>query len=266
MQTVFALPPVEHVRLAADLGCGSISTGLHAFPFNPEGYSQVSLGDDPIARREMIAVMRDLGVVIGLGEGCNIRPGMDMSVYAPDLDILCELGVKLVNAVSLDPDLSRSFDQFARFAEMAEARGMRSSVELCPALTIPDLETALQVVRHVGRPGFGLLIDTMHLCSSGSGARELAALDPAMIFYVQICDALLAPQGSDYSDEASNRLSPGEGELPLAALLAQIPRDVIISVEMPQRRRADAGVGPRERAAQAIDATRRLLSLREGNA
>lgn len=260
MQTVFALPPLEHLRLAAELGCSSISTGLTSFGFNPQGYPPSSLRDDAPLRREVIAAMADLGVVIGLGEGCNVRPLTDVRDLAADLDVMQELGVRLVNTVSLDPDLDRSFDQFATLAEMVEARDMRSSVELCPILTVDSLETALAAVRHAGRDSFGLLIDTLHFHRSGARPADLAALDPALISYIQLCDGPLTSRFPQYSDETMERMVPGDGELPLAEILALVPADVIVSVEVPQRGLAEAGVGPRERAARCVDGTRRLLA------
>src|SRR5262245_49575160 len=89
--SVFGLPPVEHVNLAADLGCGYISTGLTQLPFNPHNYPAWSLRDDPVLRRAMITAMRDRGVAIGLGEGLIVRPGIEARDNARDLDLMAEL-------------------------------------------------------------------------------------------------------------------------------------------------------------------------------
>src|SRR5882724_8235171 len=112
--SVFGLPPVEFVNLAADLGCRYISTGLDPIDYNPHGYPRFSLREDKALRREMVAAMRDRDVSISLGEGFTIRPGLDVCEQrAADLDVMRELGVKRINTVSMDPDLGRTFDQFA---------------------------------------------------------------------------------------------------------------------------------------------------------
>jgi hypothetical protein len=104
--SVFGLPPVEFVNLAADLGCRYISTGLEPIEYNPHGYPRFSLREDTALRREMVAAMRDRGVSISLGEGFTIRPGFDVCKQrAADLDVMCELGVKRINTVRMDPDL-----------------------------------------------------------------------------------------------------------------------------------------------------------------
>src|ERR1700681_730537 len=100
--SVFGLPPVEFVNLAADLGCQHISTGLTSFGYNPHNYRSFSLRDDAALRHDMLAAMRDRGVTISLGEGLTVRKGGDVRDYASDLDIMCELGVERINTVSMD--------------------------------------------------------------------------------------------------------------------------------------------------------------------
>jgi sugar phosphate isomerase/epimerase len=177
---------------------------------------------------------------------------------------MCELGVKRINTLGLDPDTSRNFDQLARLAQMAAERGLQITLEFGPRLGVGDLRTALAAVRHVGRPNFRLLIDAMHVVRSGSGAAELAALNPDVIGYVQLCDAPLISRFSQYADEAKyERMVPGTGELPLLDLLAVLPPHLTISIEVPQRSLAEAGVGPHERLGRCVEATRGLLARLE---
>jgi len=84
-------------------------------------------------------------------------------------------------------------DQFGALADLAAVFGVELTTELAPGLTVADLPTALAAVRDVGRSNFRLLIDTMHLVRSGSGASDLARIDPNLIGYIQLCDAPLAP-------------------------------------------------------------------------
>jgi sugar phosphate isomerase/epimerase len=254
--TVLGLTPLEFVNLVADLGCNCISTGLSGMP----GYTSFSLRDDKALRREMIAAMRDRGVSISLAEGCLVRPGHDIRDLAGDFDIFQELGAERINTVSIDPDLGRSLDQFGMLAEMSAARGMESSLELCPILTINNLTSAVAAVRHVGRKDFTLLLDTMHLGRSGATAAEIAALNPPMIGYVQLCDAPLMPTNPSYMDEATfDRMVPGEGELPLREYLSAVPADVVVSLEVPSRTLEKAGLSLRDRLERCVKAARALL-------
>ncbi len=105
-----------------------------------------------------------------------------------------------------------------------------------------------------------MVIDVMHLFRSGSTAANLATIDPALIAHVQNCDAPWTSPAMSYGAEAlHHRLPPGDGELPLAEVLAVLPRDVVVSLELPMLSRAEAGQGPRERLAGAVATTRAML-------
>jgi sugar phosphate isomerase/epimerase len=259
--SVFGLPPTEFVALAADLGCRYISTALLGFPLAPLGYPPFSLKDDATLRKDLLAVMNDCGVAISLGDGVMLLPGADVHALSADLDVLAELGVPRINAVSLDPDLGRTFDQFAALTELAAQRSMQTLVEPVPGLTVGGLPTAVAARDHVGRPEFRLLIDTMHLVRSGSGAADLAAIDPDHVGYAQLNDTTLRPRTDNYMEEAIyERMVPGDGELPLHDILSALPADVVIELEVPRRSLALAGVSPIDRLRPCVDAARRLLS------
>ncbi|CAN7154538.1 TIM barrel protein [Phenylobacterium sp. LjRoot225] len=258
--SVFGMSPVELVGLAADLGCETISLGLAPLDANPHNYPPYSL-TDPVLRREFPAALRDRGVAFALAEGFFVLPGRDVSAYAADLDLMCEFGAERINTLCLDPDRTRGFDQLGALVEMAAARGLRTTLEFLPASPVGDLAAAAAAVRHVGRPEFGVLVDAMHLMRSGGSAAELAALDPALIGYAQLCDVPLQRTDMSYADEAKyERMVPGEGELPLFDILAALPRDLVIGLEVPQRSLAEAGVGPHERLGRCVKAARDLLA------
>jgi len=260
--SVFALPPVEFVNLAADLDCQHISTIVQGQPLVPLDFPPFSLKDAAL-RKELLAAMNDRGVSISLGDGFLVLPGADMRNFCSDLDVLAELGVPRINVVSLDPDLRRTFDQFAALTELGAQRNIETDVEPVPGLTIGDLPTALVALDDVGRPDFRLLIDTMHLVRSGSSAADLSALDPQHIGYAQLNDTTLQPRIDNYMEEAMyERMVPGEGELPLRDILAALPPDIVIELEVPRRSLALAGISPIDRLRPCVDAARRLLAER----
>jgi sugar phosphate isomerase/epimerase len=259
--TVFGLPPVEYVTLAADVGCRHISTGLIPFSYNPHGYPAWSLRDDAKLRREMIAAMRDRGVSISLGEGFAIRAGMDVAERANDLAIFCELGVKRINTVAFDPDLQRNIDQIGKLAEMAKIHGVELTLEAPPTSVIGNFNAARAAVREINSMNLRLMIDTMHFVRSGSLISELANADKSLISYVQLSDVPLTSANPNYQDEAMfERLPPGEGELPLLEILNVLPRDLVYSLEIPNRAQAEAGVSAHEWSNRCAAGARRLFA------
>jgi len=262
----FGLPPVDFVNLTADLGCRYMSAVVQAQQLLPLGYPPFSLKDDAALRKDLLAAMNHRGVTISLGDGFLVLPGADMRTFSADLDVLAELGVPRINVVSLDPDLPRTFDQFAVLTELAAQRSIQTVVEPVPSLTVGDLPTALTAKEHVGRPDFRLLIDAMHLVRSGSSVADLAAIDPDHIGYAQLNDTTLQPRIENYMEEAMfERMVPGEGELPLRDILSALPSDIVIELEVPQRSLTLAGVSPMDRLRPCVEAARRLLSERSGN-
>jgi sugar phosphate isomerase/epimerase len=256
--SVFGLPPVEFVNLAADLDCGYISLGLMPIDKNPHDYPAYSL-EDPALQRELKAAMRDRGVKIANTEGFFVLPGRDVDAFACALDMMAELGTERINTIGLDPDQARCFDQLARLAELAGARGVMTTLEFVIGCPIGDLPTAVAAWRHVGRPDFKLLVDPMHLFRTGSSAADVAALGPDAVGYAQLCDCTRVAR--DQMHEARyERMVPGEGELPLLDLVKVLPKDMPIGMEIPQLSLAERGVGPLERLGRCAEASRRLFA------
>lgn len=259
MLTLMGLPPVDHIRLAAELGCVSISTGLKRMPLTMFGraelYPDWSLESDAALRREVKGALADTGVHIGLGEGFRVDAAADVSRFAGPLDIMAELGARRINAISLEPDLNRAIDQFGLLADMVMARGMRFLVEFAPANALSDVEGALKIVEALGRERCGMMLDAMHFFRSGGKVEQVADLP---VLYAQLCDAPLVSPGLSYMEEAMfSRLVPGEGELPLRDWIAALPADCEIGIEVPNLARLDS-LGAKEHARGVVEAARGL--------
>ncbi|MFM5931860.1 MAG: sugar phosphate isomerase/epimerase family protein [Novosphingobium sp.] len=264
--THMGMPPVELVKLVAANGCTGISAALGPMPiamfgfpdFHP--YADWSLENDPALRREMKAAMADTGVRIELGEGFRAGADRDVANYAHGLDLMAELGAQRINAVSMEPSLERTYDQLALLADMVIARGMLFTIEFAPMNTINNLASAMAAIDHIGAGRARVLIDAMHLFRSGGSVADVAALDPDVIGYAQLCDVpLAAPEGVPYFQEATlARLVPGTGELPLADWIAALPADLPIGIEVPRLADMAAGLNPRDHLANVVKAARAL--------
>lgn len=255
--TGHGLTPPEFIALAARLGVPRL--GLAPMPIVrfPEDRPAWDLRDAGL-RRDTVAALKAHGVEVVLGEGFMIHPAMDMANAGADLDLMAELGARAVNCVGLDPDPTRSREQFARFARGAAERGMRATVEFLPGMPVATLADAVDHVRASGVSGAGVLIDAMHFFRSGSQVSDLAALDPALIGHVQLCDMPVGLSDADYMDGAKNeRLVPGQGILPLREFVDALPDGQVLGIETPQR---SLGATPdAERIAAALAATEALL-------
>lgn len=264
MLTLLGMPPVEYVKLASELGCVSVSTGLSGLPLTMFGitdyapYPMWSLRDDPALRREMIAAMRDTGVKIGLAEGFSAKSDADVSAFAADLDIFAELGAVRLNAICMEDDMAMATDQLGKLAAMAAERGMVFTIEFFPSEGINSFERVLQVIDGIGRDKAKVLLDSMHFFRTGGTLEKLAAVGTDVIGYVQLADAPNTPPGDSYfMDAMFARLVPGQGELPLRELIAALPADMPISLEVPRLGDLKA-MGGRAHTARVIEAARAL--------
>jgi len=260
MLTLYGMPPVDHVRLAGELGCAAISTGLMRMPMamfgKDELYPEWSLLEDKALRGEMKAAMADCGVHVGLGEGFRVAPEIEVANYGPQLDIFAELGARTINAIGMEPDAARSLDQYGVIAGMVRARGMDFVIEFAPPHAIDTAEAALRIADALGHDRCGLLVDAMHFFRSGGTVEQLATLP---VRYAQMCDVpRAAPEGVSYMQEAMfERRVPGAGELPLAEWVAALPADCEIGLEVPNLARVQS-LGARDHAAEAVNAARAL--------
>jgi sugar phosphate isomerase/epimerase len=109
----------------------------------------------------------------------------------------------------------------AGVAERAAARGLTATLEFIPDTGVPDLATAVGIVRLAGRPNLSVLVDSWHLARSGGSLGDLEALAPGAVGALQISDRKAPAPGEAYVP-MSGRLPPGDGELPLAAWLRAI--------------------------------------------
>ncbi|SKB79506.1 sugar phosphate isomerase/epimerase family protein [Sphingopyxis flava] len=257
---VFGLSPVELVHIAADLDCQFIGTVPAPIDYNPENYPKWNLMEDAGLRRDLKAALKDRGVELLLGDGNAFLPGTDArETIAPQLDLYKELGIRKVNSISFEPDLQRTYDQFGIFVEMAVERGLEPSIEACPISVVGDLATAIGAVRHAGAPA-KILLDVMHFFRSGTPLQDLADASD-MIGHIQLCDAPRQPVIADYLEEAMfERRLPGDGDAPVAEILATLANVPTIGLEIPLRSLAEQGLGPRGRMERCVASARKVIA------
>jgi sugar phosphate isomerase/epimerase len=256
--TLAEVAPPAFVDVAARAGFAAVSLMVQF----PAGYGPgyPVLGDTPM-RRETRRRLDDTGVFLFDAATCRIEPGTTAGQFGPALETAAYLGARRVNVNGNDPDQGRLTDRFAALCADAAAHGLGVSLEFMMATQVKTLGDALALIARSGAANAAVTIDALHLARSGGTPADVAALDAAQLSYVQLCDApaQVPPQG--YAWEAgTERLLPGEGELPLDDLVAAVSPGVLLGVEAPSARRRTAGIPPDAYAAQVMGSLQRLLS------
>jgi len=110
-------------------------------------------------------------------------------------------------------------EAFAGVCDRAAEHGLLVTLEFLPWSGIPDMETALQIVRRADRPNGGVMLDTWHHFRSGHGAEALMKVPGAEIKAIQFNDAAAEPAQDIVNETMHGRLLPGEGAIDLVGIL-----------------------------------------------
>lgn len=173
------------------------------------------------------------------------------------VDRAAALGAGALLVVSDAAGRAETLDGIGRVVETARPYGLRVAVEY---MAWTDPATPADAVAVARETGCEVVVDLLHHVRVGAGVRELeAVVASGTLGWVQLCDGpALAPTEGDLIHEARHgRLLPGAGALPLDELLACIPADVVVSVEVQST--VLGAVPPRERARLLHDAARSVL-------
>jgi sugar phosphate isomerase/epimerase len=257
--TVLELPPPAMVACAAEAGYSHV--GLRLVPATPTEVRYDTIGDTPTIR-ETRARLDDTGVRVLDIEILRLRPETNVADFLPALETAARLGASNALVAGNDPDESRFVERFAELSDLASQFRIAPSVEPMPWTDVKSFADGARVYRRANRANAGLLIDPIHFDRAGSTAVEIPAVPAAWFRYVQLCDAPAERPGDLEGllhQARAERLLPGDGGLDLAGILAALPRDLPVSVEIPMERLAKT-VPAVERARRALAATRRLLA------
>jgi sugar phosphate isomerase/epimerase len=151
----------------------------------------------------------------------------------PELFAVAEaVGARSLNAVDVFGgtwSLDEAASAFAGLCDRAAEHGLLVHLEFLPWSRIPDLATAWQVVAAAHRPNGGLMLDAWHYFRSTPDSELLRSIPGASILGVQLCDAPAAPEPDPLHATLHERLLPGEGQLPLPSLLADLRANAAVA-------------------------------------
>lgn len=200
------------------------------------------------------ASCRDAGVAVHNIEALPFSGRTDPDAYLPVLDLAARIGAARATALVYDSDHARAGDRLARTCDAAAARGIALSIEFMSFSSLRTVGEAAAFVRATGHPNLSLLVDPLHLHRAGGDPSDLPALADT-IGCLQFCDAPLAAPEDPFAEAVENRAIPGEGALPLQALLDACP-GLPLDVEVPMLRLQQAGIAPLDRALRLRDSLR----------
>lgn len=256
--TVLDLDPPRMIRLAAEVGYDRVGLRLIRVTDTTPGYP---LHQDPTALRATRRALDDTGITVNDIEFVRLTPDFNPHGLLHFLEAGATLGARHVICAPYDPDLSRLSDTLAALQALARPLGLSCVLEFFPWTNVPDLGSARKAVERTGAEDVGILIDTLHFDRSGSTLADLSALPPQRLPFLHLCDAAVHPP---YSTEdllhtgRAERLPPGEGQIDLTPILARLPENLPVALEVPMTRLA-AQSGHLHVASRVLHAARACL-------
>ena len=253
--TVLDLTPPELVLEAAAAGFRTIGIRLTATP--SVGVPPYDILHDGPLLRETLRRLADTGVSVLDTEFLRFEPEQPVGVPEGFLEVSARLGAQNVLVMSAEPEEERTLERFSELCDAAAAYGLHVGLEFAIYTGVRTLAHAARVVAQSKRANASVLIDALHFSRSGGLPAHVAAVNPALLRYAQICDAGPdVPRPDDapslIREARTGRLLPGEGVLPLAELIAALPPTVPLAIEAPNR--ATAELSALERATRAYRA------------
>ena len=250
---------MELMNVAAQSGCTHVGVRLLDGPPDGPGTQLMENASLRRAAREHMAALKLTPLE---ASAARIRPATQVPAFEPFLATCAELGVRHVMCTIDDEVASRGADRLTELCDLALRYGLRIEIEFVPWMTVGSLADAAALVHSVGARNLGIVVDALHFDRSQSRIDDLAVLPPNWFQLLQICDA---PACTDYSTAAQlhvatqERLLPGEGVIPLAALLRAMPDHIPIALEIPTTTLART-LPALARVQRAVAATRAVLA------
>jgi sugar phosphate isomerase/epimerase len=254
--TAIDLSPCELIDAAA--GAGFDAVCLRLLPAGRLDPARTDPG--PLA--ETRSRLADHGCGVLDVEVIRLRPSLDLDAIAPAIEAAATVGARHLLAIGEDGEDEQLAEQLHALCLRASPLGLRPMLEFIPFTVVRTIEQAVAIVDAADHPAAGVLVDPLHLRRSGGSPAQVKALadsHPKLFPYAQLCDARLAapPGGALYEEAVTDRLLPGDGELPLRELLDALPAQAPLSVETPVK--ALAGLPSAERVARTGQAVRGWL-------
>lgn len=249
--------PLEYIDATAAAGYDGIGLRVHRSP----GLPFFPVVGDAAPIREMRSRIADAGLEVLDLYSFYLEPGTDVTAFAPAMELGASFGAKYATVMGADTDWSRQRDNFAKTCDLAKQFGLVCSLEFAVIRPLATLPQTVRLIEEVKREAV-ICVDPLHLARSGGSPADVKALDPKYFPYAQISDGVLEP--GEPNPKLFGRLGlgtrkmPGEGTLPLRELLAALPRDLQLSVELPHSLAPD-GASAHQWAKITADRTRAFL-------
>lgn len=225
------VPPAALLAAAARAGFQSVGFRTHPAVADAFSYPLRSAEE----RAEIRSLVRQTGVSVLYVEMISLSETTRPDDHRADIETAAAIGATRLAVAGDSPDFAVVAEKMAGLADLAAPHGIAVDIEFMPFRAVKSFADAVEVVRLAGRPNAHVLLDALHVFRSGTPLATIGNADRRCLGTFQICDApAIAPPADQLVTEArTRRLLPGDGGLALEALMAALPADLPLGVEVP---------------------------------
>ncbi|UYZ83929.1 sugar phosphate isomerase/epimerase [Entomomonas sp. E2T0] len=238
--TVLELTPPEMIDCAQQAGYDCV--GLRLIPATPNEPAYDFKGDTPI-RRECLARLKQSDVKVEDIEILRITEHVDIQAFEAIFETAKLLGARSALVAADDKNETRLIDNLGLLAELSAQYDILPHVEFMPWLSTATLKDAVTLVNKVNQSNLSVLVDSIHFHRSHSNTADWSSYRGTMPRYIQLCDVPtkeVKNMDEIITQARSQRKAPGEGYITnLADIISMLPTETAISLEIPEKDRAN---------------------------
>lgn len=171
------------------------------------------------------------------------------------IEAAAAVGARNILVVSRGVDDQRFIERFGELCDLAAPHHIGCSLEFMAFMSIRDLPQALNVLDAVGRSNAAVLVDNLHLARTGGTPADVAAIDPTRLPYAQLCDAPASAPENLVTEALDERLTLGDGQLPIDELIGALADHTALSMEIRSATLRSAFPDPVDRARHVLTTT-----------
>jgi len=238
--TVLGLAPPEMIYTARLAGYDYVS--IRPILMGVPGERNYALAEQPEMLKQTKRALAETGVKVHDIELARVIDGVDVKSYEPAMAVAAELGAKNIISSVWSDDTDYRTRQFADLCDLAAKYDLTVGLEFVTFAAVRDLKTAKELLDLVARPNATHMIDTLHFSRSRVALEELDTIPQKQLKFAHICDGPAEIPAMDDKSALIHtardaRLYVGEGAIDIAAIIGKLPRDVVLSVELPHLER-----------------------------
>lgn len=256
--SVLETSPPDFIRMAADAGFDG--AGLRLIGISAEATAWPLMHDQALMR-DTVRACRETGLIVPDIEFIKLTPELNIETLESFVAAGAELGATQIVSAPYDPDFVRLSDKLAALDALASRYGLSVVLEFFPWTEVANLQIALSVIEATKDLRIGVLVDSLHFDRSGAPWDALKKVPHSRLPFCHLADAeFCVSHDTDALIYVAreNRMAPGEGAIDLKRFLRCLPRDIPISVEVPNAALLKE-LGPAAWLKRLSKATRRLV-------